>query len=265
MVRVLLAFLGVWALSAAVASAEDVTVKTQTIDYAVGDTAMQGYLAIPADTGKRAGVLIVPEWWGVNDYAKSRARQLAGLGYTALVVDMYGKGKVTSDPKQAGDWAGEVKGNADLLRKRFTAGIDILNGQESVLPGNLAAIGYCFGGSVVLEAARAGLPLKGVVSFHGDLQTRSPAKAETLKAKVLVLHGAADPMVPPAQVEAIEQEMKSAGADFKLVAYPDAVHSFTNPDAGKADIPGVAYDAEADRKSWDEMKAFFGRIFATPD
>lgn len=245
---------------AACALAEERKVFSNLVEYDVAGEKMEGFLAYPLEGANGAAVLIVPEWWGVNEYAKRRAIQLAELGYAAMAVDMYGKGKVTRDPEQAGKWAAEIRSRPDLLRQRFEAGLGLLRDLQNVDDDRVAAIGYCFGGSVCLDMARAGLPLQGVVSFHGSLKTRTPAEKGKTTARVLVLHGGDDPMVPPDEVAAFEREMKNADVKYRLVAYPGAVHSFTNPDADKAGIPGVAYQREADEKSWIEMKRFLDEV-----
>jgi dienelactone hydrolase len=249
--------IGALALLTHRASAEETQVFTQKIDYEVDGKSYSGFLAYPEQGGNGMGVIVVHEWWGLNDYARSRTEQLAKLGYTAFAVDMFGEGKTTADPKQAGEWAGQVYGNRAFIAKMMTHAIDFVGGQKTVQPGNVVAMGYCFGGTIVLESARAGLPLKGVVSFHGSLTTQAPAKQGEVKAKVLVEHGDADPMVTAEHVQQFEAEMKAAGVDYKINRYPDAVHSFTNPNAGKAGIEGVAYNKEADQKSWAAMQAFF--------
>jgi dienelactone hydrolase len=240
--------------------AEDNKVFTQSIAYEVAGEEMEGFLGYPLGEANGAAVVVVPEWWGVNDYAKRRVEQLAELGYAAFAVDMYGKGKVTNDAKQAAVWAGEIRGKPELLRQRFDAGVQMLAALKTVDSRRIAAIGYCFGGAVCLDMARAGSDLTGVVSFHGSLKTKTPAEKGKVKARVLVLHGADDPLVPADEVAAFEQEMKNAGVDYRLVAYPGAVHSFTNPDADKTGIPGVAYQREADEKSWEEMKRFLAEV-----
>ena len=239
------------------ADAEDLPVFTQQIDYEVDGKSYRGFLAYPERDANGMGVIVVHEWWGLNDYARSRTEQLARLGYTAFAVDMFGEGKTTADPKQAGEWAGQVYGDRAFIEKMMTHAMNFVDGQKTVRPGNVVAIGYCFGGTVVLESARAGLPLKGVVSFHGSLTTQSPAKQGEVKANVLVEHGDADPMVTAEHVQQFEAEMKAAGVNYQINRYPNAVHSFTNPNAGKAGIEGVAYDKEADEKSWEAMQAFF--------
>lgn len=238
-------------------------VKTETISYKHGDTELQGVLAYDDSVNaKRPGVLVVHEWWGLDVYARQRAQQLAELGYVAFAADIFGKGKVTTDAKQAGAWAGEYKGNRQLLRDRAQAGLDVLKKNEHVDTTKVAAIGYCFGGTTVLELARAGADLAGVVSFHGGLDIAPGMEAKNVKARVLVLHGADDPMVPQTQVNAFENEMKTAKADWQLVAYGGAVHGFTNPKNGAGAMGGaVAYNEKADKRSWNAMQDFFSEIF----
>ena len=236
-------------------------IKTQTVEFKDGDATLKGYLAYDDSiSGKRPGVVVVSEWWGLNDYAKSRTEQLARLGYIALAADIYGEGFNTTDPKIAGEKATEAKKNGWLLSRGKLA-LEQLKKDEHVDPTNVAAIGYCFGGSCVLELARAGEDLKGVVAFHGVLTTDQPAKSGAVKAKVLALNGAADPFVPPEQVAAFEKEMKDAGVDVKIVNYPGAKHAFTNPNADKVGMAAIGYNKEADEKSWEAMKAFFAEIF----
>jgi dienelactone hydrolase len=236
-------------------------IQTKTVEYKDGDATLKGFLAWDDSVkNARPGILVVPEWWGLNDYVKNRAKQLAELGYVAFVADIYGEGFVTSDPKVAGEKAGNAKSN-NWLRTRGKLALEQLKKSENVDPNNVAAIGYCFGGGCVLEMARAGDDLKGVVSFHGSLDTKQPAQKDNVKPKVLVLTGEADPFVPADQVRAVEKEFKDAGADIKVVGYPGAKHAFTNPDADKYGMPPVSYNKEADEKSWQEMKDFFARIF----
>jgi dienelactone hydrolase len=222
----------------------------KTVDYSAQGVVMKGYLTYDENiAGKRPGVLVVPEWWGLNDYARKRARMLAELGYTALAVDMYGDGKAVTTPDDAGKLSSEVMKNSEVAKARFMAATDFLKEQPSVDPNRIAAIGYCFGGGVVLNMARQGVDLRGVASFHGSLTAVKPAQPGSVKAKI----------------EAFKQEMKSAGADFKFVSYPDATHSFTNPEAtelGKKFNMPIAYNAEADRKSWGELKEFLKNIFS---
>jgi dienelactone hydrolase len=238
-------------------------VQVEPVEYAAGGTVLKGYIA--ADTSakdKRPAVIVVHEWWGCNDYAKRRAAMLAELGYVGFALDMYGGGRVTTSPAEAGHWAGEIRANPRLARERFEAALAKVKYHPLTDPDRVAAIGYCFGGTVCLEMARAGLPLAGVASFHGTLTTTSPAAAGRVKARILVLHGDADPMVPESQVKALEAEMRAAGADLKVVRYAGAKHSFTNPDADRVGIEGVAYDKAADEASWQELKSFLAAVFA---
>ena len=234
------------------------------VEYSAQGVVMKGYLAYDENVkGKRAGVLVVPEWWGLNDYARRRARMLAELGYTALAVDMYGEGKVVMTPDEAGKLSSGAMKDFDVAKARFLAAVDFLKGQATVDPNRIAAIGYCFGGGVVLNMARQGVDLKGVVSFHGSLPAVKPAQAGSVRAKILVLTGGADKFVPPEQVEAFKKEMNSAGADFRVVSYPGVLHSFTNPDAtelGKKFSMPIAYNAKADKDSWGEMKGFLSTV-----
>jgi dienelactone hydrolase len=236
--------------------------KTEIIDYKHGDVRLEGYLAYDdSQTGKRPGVLVCHEWWGLNAYARKRADQLAGLGYVAFALDMYGEGVLAKDAKEAGERAAGFKKDRYLMRARAMAGLDVLRRHPKVDADNLAAIGYCFGGTTALELARAGADLKGVVSFHGGLDTPDPADAKRIRAKILVLTGEDDPVVPKEQAAAFEDEMKKAAIDYKIVRYPGAVHGFTNPANGDDPKKGVAYNKDADEKSWEELKTFFGKIF----
>jgi dienelactone hydrolase len=246
----------------AIGSFASAAIRTETVEYKHGDTTLKGFLAYDdATTDKRPAVIIVHEWWGLNDYVKRRAQDVARLGYVAFAPDMYGDGKTTSDPKEAGKLAGGIKGDPTLEIARAQAAMDVVKNQPLVDGSRVAAMGYCFGGSVALDMARAGWPLAGVVSFHGALGTSKPAQPGAIKAKVLVLHGADDPMVKPEEVMAFLKEMKDAKADWYLTAYASAVHAFTNPEADKFGIPGVSYNANADRRSWEAMRDFFNEIF----
>lgn len=237
-------------------------VKTQVVEYKHGNTVLEGYLAYDdAVQGKRPGVLVVHEWTGLGDYVKRRAEQLAKLGYVAFAIDMYGKGIRPTNPKDAAAQATIYRSNRPLMRDRANAGLAVLQQNSLTDPNRIAAIGYCFGGGTVLELARSGAPVVGVVSFHGNLDTPNPADARNIKGKVLVLHGASDPYVPPAQVQAFEKEMTDAGVDWQLISYGGVVHSFTNPDAGNDKSKGAAYDAAADKRSFAAMRQFFAEIF----
>jgi dienelactone hydrolase len=230
------------------------------VSYTAGDTVMRGFLAYDdAAKGKRAGVLVVPEWWGVSDYARKRARMLAGEGYVALVVDMYGNGQTADNPTDAGKLAGIVNKNPPLALSRFQAAESFLGKQPNVKKGELAALGYCFGGGVVLNMARAGEPLKAAVSFHGVLATDVAVKPGAIKAKLRVFHGEADPVVPPEQVEAFKAEMDAAHVDYMFVAYPGVKHTFTNREAdsyaAQFGLP-LKYDNAADIDSWTRTLEF---------
>lgn len=242
-------------------------VREQAVDYQAGDTHMKGYLAWDSSKGdKQPGILVVHEWWGLNQYARKRARMLAELGYTALAVDMYGDGKTTEHPKEAATFMNGVAEHADLARERFLAAKTLLQKQPSVDPDAIAAIGYCFGGATVLDMARQGVDLKAVVSFHGSLNTTVPAKRGLIKSRILVLSGAEDSFITPQSIDAFKQEMENASVRYEFVNYPGAKHSFTNPDAdryGKAHSLPLAYNAKADHESWQAMRelllASFGR------
>lgn len=241
------------------------SLKTATVSYNADDVILKGYLAYdPGIKGKRPGVLVVHEWWGHNDYARMRARMLAELGYTVLAVDMYGDGKQATHPDEAGKFAADVMANMDIASERFFAAMEVLKRQDTVDPERIAAIGYCFGGGIVLQMAREGVDLDGVVSFHGSLATSRPATAGVVKAKILVAHGADDTFVTQEQVDAFKKEMADAGVSYRFIEYSGAMHSFTNPEADvnakKFNIP-IAYSSEADKKSWNDMKAFLKDIF----
>ncbi|MDB5297756.1 MAG: dienelactone hydrolase [Phycisphaerales bacterium] len=255
-------FVGAVAAVSAAGRVAPAAVVTKDVKYAAGGAEYVGFLAYDdATAGKRPGVLVAPEWVGVNDYAKGRAKQLAGMGYVAFVFDPYGGGKTAADTKQAAEWSTAVKNDRPELRKRVAAAFDTLKKQPQTDPAKTAAIGYCFGGTSVLELARSGADVLGVVSFHGGLSTPMPAKAGELKAKVLACHGADDAFVPPAEVAKFEQEMRDAKADWQLVAYGNSVHSFTNPGADGKTVPGAMYNEAADKRSWAAMKDFFGELF----
>lgn len=237
----------------------------EEVSYRAGDTVMQGYLTYDdAVKGKRPGVLVVHEWWGHNDYARKRARMLADRGYTALAVDMYGDGRTAEHPEDAGRFASAVNSDMEQRRTRFLAAKALLEQHPTVAADATAAIGYCFGGGVVLAMARDGVDLKGVASFHGAIATKQAAQPGKVKARVLVLNGADDPMVTEKQIEAFHQEMSAAGVDYRFVNYPGAKHAFTNPDAdgfGQRFGMPLAYNAEADVKSWAELESFLRSIF----
>lgn len=249
-------------LAVCIASPLHAAIKTELIPYEQGGAKLEGFLAYDdAATKPRPGVLLIHDWMGVGDYAKSRAKQLAELGYVAFAADIYGKGNQPADQKAAGALAGQYKSDRALYRARLKAGYDQLAARKEVAPGQIAAIGYCFGGTGVLELARSGADLKGVVTFHGGLATPTPEDAKNIKCPVLVLHGADDPFVKPAEVAAFKEEMEKAHVKYEFVAYPGAVHSFTRPDAGHDNSKGAAYNEAADKQSWAAMQQFFNKIF----
>ncbi len=241
-------------------------IVTRTVEYTVQGVPMKGYLAYDENmTGRRPGVLVVPEWWGVTDYVRMRARMLAELGYTALVVDMYGDGKVVSEPQEAAKLSSDIGKDPQTGRARFLAAMDFLKKQPTVDPARVAAIGYCFGGTVVLNMAAQGVDLNGVVSFHGGLDGVKTDQPGPVRAKVLALNGGDDKMVTPEQVAAFKKGMETEGANVKIISYPGALHSFTNPEAtelGKKFNMPIAYNANADKKSWEEMARFLKTVFA---
>jgi dienelactone hydrolase len=236
--------------------------KKELIEYRHDDAVLEGYLVCDDQVkGKRPGVIVVHEWYGLNDYAKARAEQLANLGYIALAIDMYGKGIRAKNVEEAAKLAGIYRSDRRLMRARAAAGLETLRRQPLADSGRIAAIGYCFGGGAALELARGGAEMSGVVSFHGNLDTPNPDDAKNIKAAVLALHGADDPLVTPEQVHAFQGEMRRASLDWQMVVYGGAVHSFTNPASGSDPSRGIAYNEKADRRSWAAMRLFFDEIF----
>ena len=237
-------------------------IHTETVEYQLGDTTLAGFLAYDdAIKGARPGVLIVHQWKGLTDYEQKRAEMLAKLGYVAFCADIYGKGVRPTTPQTAGAEAGKYKSNRALLRQRVNAGLDTFRKQKVVDATRIAAIGYCFGGTTVIELARSGADLAGVVSFHGGLDSPAPADGKNIKCKVLACHGADDPYVPAKDLEAFETEMRDSGADWRLIKYGGAVHSFTDWNSKGANSTGAAYNEKADKRSWEDMKAFFAECF----
>lgn len=236
-------------------------IMTQTALYQEGKVRLEGYLAWDDQyLDKRPGVLVFHDWDGLGSYEQGRARQLAELGYIALAADIYGQGVRPRNPQASSREAGRYKTNRALLRSRARAAWQYLGNHPQVDPGRIAAIGYCFGGMTVLELARSGAGIKGAVSFHGNLDTPLPAEAANFTAKVLVLHGAEDPHVPEQQILDFKNEMRAAKADWQMVYYSGAVHAFTVPEAGNDPARGAAYDATADRRSWQAMRHFLEEI-----
>lgn len=251
-----------WTALAGPARAE---LRTQDVEYSQGGTPLQGFLAYDdAAKGKRPGILVVHEWWGLNQHARNQAVRLAKAGYVAFALDMYGKGKVATHPQDAQAFMQEVTKDPALVASRFNAALDVLRKQPQVDPGRIAAVGYCMGGTIALSMARAGDDLDAVATFHAGLKPiAQPAEKGQVKVRrILVQTGGADPMVPKQQVDAFRQEMKAAGVNTEIITYPHAKHSFTNPDAGKAGMDALAYDPQADRKSWHALVGFLKQVFA---
>lgn len=242
------------------ARAGEITAKL--VEYKEGGTVLEGYLAVPKDVqGKVPAVLIIHDWMGVAKYSMGRADQLAKLGYVAMVADIYGKGVRPDGPPAAAKLAGTYKGDRPLYRKRLLAALEQLKQHSNVDGAKIAAIGYCFGGTGVLELARTGADVKGVVSFHGGLDSTNPDDGKSIKARILILHGADDPYVPAEGVVAMSKEFNSAGVDWQMISYSGAVHSFSNPYAGNDKSKGNAYDEKTDKRSWEHMRVFFSELF----
>ncbi len=235
--------------------------KTQIHEYSSGDKTSIGYLALPDGDGMRPGILVVHEAPGLDDHVKRRAEMLAGLGYVALAADLYGGGIVGRKPEESLALMKPLREDTDLLRRRVRAGLDALAMVPGVDRSRLGAIGYCFGGYSVLELARTGAPVACVVSFHGLLETKRPAVADAVKAKILACTGSADPIVPRDQVTAFEKEMIEAGVDWQVITYGGAKHAFTNTAADSIPLPGFGYSPTADARSWTAMRNFFDEIF----
>lgn len=252
--------------SAVAATAASAKLVTQSVAYETGGVKMAGYLAYDdAQTaaGKIPGVLVVHEWWGLNDYVKGRAEQLARLGYVAFAVDMYGGGQNSLDPKQAMEWSGQLYGKP-LMAERAQAGLDQLLKTGLVDPAHVAAIGYCFGGSVAQTLAYSGAPLAGIVSFHGGLVPVPADAAGRTKARILICNGAVDPHVAAKDIAAFKDAMNAGKFDYQFIDYAGAVHAFTNPNAdtvaAQSGLTGIGYNAAADRRSWAHMRAFFAEV-----
>jgi dienelactone hydrolase len=236
--------------------------KTEVVEYKDGDAVLEGYLAYDdvKTFAKKPGVVIVHDWKGLGENAKNRADMMAKLGYIAFAADIYGKGVRPETNEEAAKLATSFKSDRAKLRKRAEAALDELKKNRQVAPNHIVAMGYCFGGTTVLELARAGAPLAGVVSFHGGLSTPTPGDARNIKGKVMVLTGADDPNVLPTEVQAFEEEMRKANVDYSVTAYGGAVHSFTIKEAGNDNSKGSAYNEKADKRSWQAMKDFFTEI-----
>ncbi|MHB1327460.1 MAG: dienelactone hydrolase family protein [Gemmatimonadales bacterium] len=237
-------------------------IQTREVEYQHGGTTLKGFIAYDAArTDQRPGVLVVHEWWGHNEHARNQARRLAEAGYVGFAVDMFGDGRSTTHPDTAQAFVMAAMSDPAVTMARFSAALELLKQDPRVDSTRTAAIGYCFGGAVVLGVARAGTDIDAVASFHGALMTTPPVDSGAVKARVLVLNGADDPMIPPDTVKSFAAQMVAAGARFELIDYPGVKHSFTNPDAGSFGMPGLAYDSTADRESWAAMLRMFSEVF----
>lgn len=241
-------------------------IQEEAVTYKDGDTVMKGFIVYDdATKAKRPGIVVVHEWWGITKHVREEARKFAAQGYTAFVADMYGDAKTADNPKDAGALSGAVRKNPAAMQSRFNAAKVLLSKHATVDASKIGASGYCFGGSVVLDMARAGVDLKGVAAFHAGLGAAGPAAAAgAVKAKVLVLNGADDPFIKPDSVEAFKKEMDAAKVDYRYLNYPGAVHAFTNPEAtekGKQFNLPLAYNADADKQSKAEAAKFFSSVF----
>ena len=249
-------------LACAATLGANAAIHTEIVEYHQADTVLEGWLAYDDSLpGRRPGILLAHQWKGLTDYEKKRAEMLAKLGYVVFCSDVYGKGVRADNPTDAAALAGKYKENRQLLRARIRAGLDTLRSHPKVSPERIAAIGYCFGGTTVLELGRSGAALAGIVTFHGGLSSLNQAEGANIRARVLVLHGADDPFVTAPEVMAFEEEMRLGHVDWQLVSYGGAVHSFTDWDAGSDNSRGAAYNEKADRRSWEAMRTFFAEIF----
>jgi dienelactone hydrolase len=249
-------------LSLGILSAASAEIRTEAVTYQHGDKTLTGHVYWDDSiSGKRPGVLVVHEWWGLNEYVKWRAGQLAQMGYVAFAADMYGVEEATTHPAQAKEWMTATTSNLDAWRERGLKGLEQLTDHELTDSSRLAAIGYCFGGATVMQLAYAGADLKGVVSFHGSLPLPGEGEGGKISGRVLIEHGNADGFIPAERVEAFKAAMNDAGVDLTFHGYDGARHGFTNPDAGSFGIDNLKYDAAADEASWSAMQQLFGEVF----
>ncbi len=254
MTKFVTTLIGCFAVAASFNQTLEGAIQTKTIEYQAGNIKAKGFLAWDdAIQGARPGVLVVHEWWGLNDYAKQRAEMLAKEGYVALACDMYGDGKLASHPKEAGEMAGLVRANQGEWRNRASAALTLLKAQPQCDSKRLAAIGYCFGGSTALQLAYSGADLGVVGVFHGSLPTPTEAEAKSIKGTILVCHGSLDSFVSPESIQAFSTALNSAGTDWEMDYYSQTKHSFTDPEADKHGIPGIAYNKAADQRSWQRL------------
>jgi dienelactone hydrolase len=243
-------------------SVVEARVQLKPLPYFHGEVPLEGVLAWDdAREGKRPGILVVHEWWGLNDYARTRAEQLAALGYVALAVDMYGKGKVTTHADEARQWMQQTTANVETWQARAREGLRLLQADPRVDPTRLAAIGYCFGGATVMQMVYGGAPVKGVVSFHGSLPLPPSTLPVKSSPKILIAHGEADPFLTPDHIAKFTRALDGAGLDWQMVIYGGAQHGFTNPSANQYGMKGLQYQEQADRRSWEHMKLFFDELF----
>ncbi|HUI99904.1 MAG TPA: dienelactone hydrolase family protein [Usitatibacter sp.] len=250
-------WLAALAAGALIATTAQAKIVGKNVEYKYEGMTMKGYLAYDdAARGARPGVLVVHEWWGLNDYIKERTRQVAALGYVAFAPDMYGEGKTTNDPKVAGQWSGEVQKSGQLA-SRAKAGLDVLVAQPGVEKDDLGAMGFCFGGSTVLALAYSGEKLRAVATFHGGLFPPDEQQRTRIRTPILIMQGEKDPFVKPETIQQVKDALDAGHVDWYMVTYADAVHAFTNPKADDYHIPGVAYNEKAAKRSWAEMEHFF--------
>lgn len=265
MYRVLKAFAAGLLIVFSFGQGAEAELRSEKITYKAGDRELTGYMVYDASiTGKRPGILVVHEWWGHDAYARQRADMLAAQGYTAFALDMYGTGRLADHPKDAGAMAKEVLATQGVMHKRFRAAKDVIKAHPTVDSAQLAAIGYCFGGNVILDMARAGVDLRAVAAFHASLTQTIPAEPGKVKAKVRVFNGADDPFIKPENLAKLKDGMKASGADFEYISYPGVVHSFTSEIATergeKFNLP-LKYDAKADADSWAQTLDLFKDVF----
>jgi dienelactone hydrolase len=259
--KIVILLLGLVAFSLSFAAAQETNVKSKLVEYSAGPTNMEGYVAYDAKKGPQPGILIVHDWMGLGQFTRDKANELARQGYVAFAVDVYGKGVRPKNRDEAAKMATQLKQDSKELRARIRAAFDKLAAMPEVDAKKIVVMGYCFGGTTALELARSSAPVVGTVSFHVGLSTPASADRGSIKGRVLVLHGADDPFVRPAEVQAFKDEMQKANVRWAMESYGNAVHSFTNPAAGNDNSKGAAYNAEADQQSWKAFQKFLSEVF----